>query len=256
VEKDDLTVGRVLNRREALAVAGMIGAGALSRHLGGPWSYWLSAVAPGASEWNAPLPTCVVRPGQTEGPYFVDQKLNRSDIRSDPARGGVKEGALLALEVRVARIARGSCAPLVGALVDIWQCDALGVYSDVRDANGFFDTRGQKFLRGYQVTDAAGVAKFTTVYPGWYDGRTVHVHFKVRTPSQPGRSHEFTSQLYFDDALTDQVHSHAPYASKGPRTVRNARDGIYRQGGELLTLAVQPSERGYAATFVVGMDVG
>src|SRR5688500_19724992 len=106
----------------------------------------------------------------------------------------------LDLEVRVYLVANGSSTPMSGAMVDIWQCDAMGVYSDVRDMNGFFNTAGQKFLRGYQVTDASGVAKFTTVYPGWYQGRSVHIHFKVRTNTD-GRNAEFVSQLYFDDAL-------------------------------------------------------
>ena len=89
---------------------------------------------------------------------------------------------------------------MAGAMVDICQCDAIGVYSDVRATNGFFNTGGQRFLRGYQVTDASGVAKFTTVYPGWYQGRSVHIHFKIRT-NAGGRNAEFVSQLYFDDAF-------------------------------------------------------
>jgi len=95
-------------------------------------------------------PACVVRPYQTEGPYFVDEKLNRSDIRSDPSDGSVRPGAPLRLALQVSRTDGRSCAPLTGALVDLWQCDALGVYSDVRDRDGLFSTRGKKFLRGYK----------------------------------------------------------------------------------------------------------
>src|SRR5438477_1655102 len=89
-------------------------------------------------------PACVVRPAQTEGPYFVDERLNRSDIRSDPSNAGIPltPGAELHLTLGVYR-AGGACAPIAGALVDLWQCDALGVYSDVRDAAGMFDTRGR-----------------------------------------------------------------------------------------------------------------
>src|SRR5204862_5959516 len=93
-------------------------------------------------------PPCVVRPEQTEGPYFVDERLNRSDIRSDPSDGLVKEGFLLELALRVHKIGGSDCTPLAGVVVDVWHCDALGVYSDVRDRS--FDTRGKKFLRGYQ----------------------------------------------------------------------------------------------------------
>ncbi len=87
----------------------------------------------------------------------------------------------------------------MGAIVDIWHCDAAGVYSDATDPG--FNTVGKKFLRGYQVTDANGGVQFTTIYPGWYRGRTVHIHFKVRAKAKSGQSYEFTSQLYFDDAI-------------------------------------------------------
>src|SRR5262249_34901599 len=130
-------------------------------------------MAQGLAATAAP-PTCVVHPQQTEGPYFVDERLLRSDIRSEPSTGAICPGAPLALTFSVGRIDGATCAPLQGALVDIWQCDAQGIYSDVEDNNGFFDTRGEKFLRGYQLTDSGGLATFTTIYPGWYSGRTVH----------------------------------------------------------------------------------
>jgi len=199
---------------------------------------------------------CVVAPEQTEGPYFVDEKLNRSDVRSDPSDGKVKEGVPLRLVIRVFRTDRATCVPLAGAVVDVWQCDALGVYSDVRDTNGFFDTRGQKFLRGYQATSGAGVAEFLTIYPGWYQGRTVHIHFKVRTDPSSPQGYEFTSQLYFDDAVTDRVLTRAPYASKGARTVRNGGDGIYRQGGDRLMLRLAEDGDGYVGTFDIALDMG
>lgn len=132
-------------------------------------------------------PTCVVRPQQTEGPYFVDERLNRSDIRTEPSDGSVKEGVPLDLTFNVSRSdSISSCTPLAGAIVNVWQCDALGEYSDVQDAAEGFDTRGQKFLRGYQVTDKNGTARFTTIYPGWYKGRAVHIHFKIRTDPDSG----------------------------------------------------------------------
>ena len=124
-------------------------------------------------------PACVVRPQQTEGPYFVDARLLRADIRSEPSGGPVIEGVPVRLAFQVSRIAGNGCTPLAGAVVDLWQCDAQGRYSDVRDSMA--DTRGLKFLRGYQVTEADGAARFVTIYPGWYPGRTVHIHFKIRT---------------------------------------------------------------------------
>jgi protocatechuate 3,4-dioxygenase beta subunit len=165
----------------------------------------------------------------------------------------VKPGAILQLTFNVSRITNGTCTPLAGAQVDIWQCDALGIYSDVIDPR--FNTIGQRFLRGYQVTDALGRARFTTIYPGWYQGRTVHIHFKIRTNPSSGQDYEFVSQLYFDDALTDQVHSNEPYASKGPRTLRNSDDWIFRRGGQQLMLEAVESGQGYAATFDIGLQM-
>lgn len=197
--------------------------------------------------------TCVVRPELTEGPYYVDEELNRSDIRSDPSDGTVKAGALLALTFNVSSVASSACTPLAGAIVDVWHCDATGIYSDVSDPT-FGNTAGKKFLRGYQVTDADGVAKFTTIYPGWYEGRTVHIHFKVRSAASATSAYEFTSQLFFDDSLTDQVYTQEPYASKGTRTLRNSGDGIYNQGGSQLVLDVSQTSSGYAATFDIALE--
>jgi protocatechuate 3,4-dioxygenase beta subunit len=138
--------------------------------------------------------------------------------------------------------------------VDVWHCDALGVYSDTRDPI-FGDTRGRKFLRGYQWTSDAGTAEFLTIYPGWYQGRTVHVHFKIQTGSASAAHHEFTSQLYFEDTLTDRVHTQPPYARKGQRTLRNAGDGIFRSGGANLLLKIAKQGEGYAAAFDVALQM-
>lgn len=206
----------------------------------------------GQSASVEPTPSCVVKPQQTEGPYFVDEKLNRKDIRSDPSDGSVKPGVPLRLVFRVSGVDGRSCTPLRGAMVDIWHCDALGVYSDVTDPR--FSTVGKKFLRGYQVTDTNGTAEFVTIYPGWYEGRTVHIHFKIRTDSASGRGYEFTSQLYFDDSLTDQIHAQRPYAAKGQRTLNNSRDGIFRGGGEQLILQLTKDAQGYVGTFDIGLS--
>jgi protocatechuate 3,4-dioxygenase beta subunit len=194
------------------------------------------------------------------GPYFVDKQVERSDIRSDPTTGAMSAGTPLALTFTVSRVDGGRCAPLAGAMVDVWHCDAKGQYSGVNDRMIGFDTVGRKFLRGYQVTDANGQARFTTIYPGWYQGRTVHVHFKIRTPAAAALAdasnvYEFTSQLFFDDALTDRVFTQAPYAAKGTREMRNVEDGIYREAGSQLVLAAAPAGTGYAAQFDVGLDL-
>lgn len=243
---DDAPIGHVLSRREVLALLGAAGVSAVGGGLLLGRPRWAS---------GAPLPACIARPEQTEGPYFVDEALDRPDIRPDPATGTVPDGVPLRLTFRVSRVSGTECRPLSDAVVDVWQCDALGVYSDVRDIQGRFDTVGQKFLRGHQITDAQGTARFTTIYPGWYEGRTVHIHFKIRTAPRSGRGYDFTSQLYFDDGLTDQVMRAEPYAQKGPRSVRNERDGLFRRGGDRLMLAVAEQGDGYAGTFDIGLQM-
>ena len=237
---DDRTFGTVLTRREVLALLGVGG---------------LTTLAPGAGlAQPAGTPSCVVRPALTEGPYFVDEKLNRSDIRSDPADGRVRPGVPLQLALRVSRLTRGVCAPLPGATVDLWHCDAVGVYSDVQDPGGA--TLGKKFLRGYQITDADGLARFITIYPGAYRGRAVHIHFKIRSAAAGGRVHDFTSQLFFDDALSDLIYAQPPYAGRGEQRLRNARDGIFRNAGAQLTLVVTPAAPGYAGAFELALETG
>jgi protocatechuate 3,4-dioxygenase beta subunit len=239
---DDIPVGRVLTRREALAFLGATGA----------FLFFGCAESTASSTGSDGVSSCLVRPELTEGPYYVDEELNRSDIRSDPSTGVVKPGAPLALTFNVTRATSSACEPLANAIVDVWHCDALGVYSDVSDPG--FNTAGQKFLRGYQVTGADGVARFTTIYPGWYQGRAVHIHFKIRSSSSAAAAYEFTSQLFFDDTLTDQVHAQQPYAAKGQRNLRNSGDGIYHQGGSQLVLKATPTSDGYTATFDIALD--
>jgi protocatechuate 3,4-dioxygenase beta subunit len=219
----------------------------------------------GGSPTGVPIPegggpnvdplSCVVRPAQTEGPYFVDENLSRADIRSDPTDGSVKEGVALRLVLGVFRIDGTACAPIAGALVDIWQCDALGVYSDVLDGSGRFDTRGMKFLRGNLTTGQDGTVEFLTIYPGWYAGRTVHIHFKIRIDPSAQQGHEFTSQLYFDESVNDEVFALLPYSTQGARTTMNEQDGIFLQGGSNLMLSVSKEGQGYAGRFNLGLQL-
>jgi protocatechuate 3,4-dioxygenase beta subunit len=192
---------------------------------------------------------CVVTPELTEGPYFVDEMLNRSDIRADPATGAARPGVPLTLELVLSQVAASGCGPLAGALVDVWHCDASGLYSDVAAQR----TGGQAFLRGYQLSDANGSARFTTIYPGWYPGRAVHIHFKVRTTPAGSRGLEFTSQLFFDEALTDQVYTQAPYNTRGRRDTLISNDGIFRTGGTSLLVPITAAGTGYTGKLYVGV---
>jgi len=232
-------VGQRMSRRAALSLLGASAASLLP----------LAAVR--GADMNPRL-SCVATPTQTEGPYFVDEHLNRADIRSDPVTGVVKEGVPLKLRLSAHAIAAGACTPLAGAVIDVWHCDAAGVYSDVNDAGS--NAMGQKFLRGYQVTGDDGGVDFLTIYPGWYQGRTAHIHFKIRGQPAGARTYAFTSQLYFDDAISDRVYARAPYARSAPRT-RNDADFIYRSGGSQLTLALVPDGSGYKARFDVGLRI-
>ena len=195
---------------------------------------------------------CVVRPRHIEGPFFVDAALNRSDIRSDPKTGATKYGVPLRLTFRVSQLHGATCLPLARAQVDVWHCDADGRYSDTKEWQA--STLGQRFLRGYQITDRRGVAAFTTIFPGWYPNRTVHIHFKIRTEEDGARGKEFTSQIYFDDALTDSIHAQQPYAQRGTRKVRNDRDLLYLFRGSRLVLPLREDKKGYAGTFDIALE--
>jgi len=246
MHNDDHPVGRLLTRRELVALFGATAAAAMTHRV---------AAQTGARGAAGVIPSCVVQPQQTEGPYFVDTRLLRSDVRADSRTGALTAGVPLDLRLTIANVsAAGACAPLAGAQVDIWQCDALGRYSDVRDRSN--DTSGHTFLRGHQITDATGNVQFTTIYPGWYPGRAVHIHFKVRTAAGSAQAYEFTSQFYFDERLTDRVHARAPYSAHTGQRIRNESDGIFRDGGTQLTLPVTEGRLGYTASFTVGMRPG
>jgi len=203
-------------------------------------------------------PSCVLTAALTEGPYFVDEKLNRSDIRADPVTGVVSQGVPLSLQFNVQRVGNNACTPLTGAYLDVWHCDAAGVYSDVTAAGNAGG--GRKFLRGYQITDADGIARFQTIYPGWYTGRAVHVHFKLRLFAGTTKTYEFTSQFFFDETLTDTVHALAPYSAKGRRNTLNTTDGIYNglsaAAKAALTLQTAQAASGYAGIISLGVNVG
>jgi len=221
-----------LTRRQALRVLGAAGAASLAA-LG--------------SRGRALAATCAAAADKTEGPFFVDEMLRRSDIRVDPSDGSTQEGVPLGLTINVLR-SDAECAPASGVQIDLWHANAAGLYSD-EASNG---TSGRKYLRGHQVSDAAGTVAFTTVYPGWYPGRTVHVHLKARVFSGSEATYEFTTQLFFDDAVSAEVFAQPPYASRGAQDTTNAQDAIYG-GTTALLVPLTAVGGGYTGTFDLGL---
>ena len=183
---------------------------------------------------------CMVQRETTEGPYYIDPGLIRADITEG------LPGLPLALALQVVD---AGCTPLQGARVDIWHCDAAGRYSGYAREN----TAGDTFLRGTQMTGADGVARFATIYPGWYPGRAVHVHYKVWLNSRE----VLTSQLFFPEAVSDQVYEKvAAYGGRGTRNRLNQNDGIARRAGRGAVAAVANARRGLQASLVAGIAAG
>jgi protocatechuate 3,4-dioxygenase beta subunit len=198
------------------------------------------AVAAGESEGAGPAAvasgavSCVLTPELTEGPYYIPGEKVRRNITE--GRPGTP------LRLRLAVVSASTCKPIKGAAVDVWHTDALGVYSGVQGSTG-------TFMRGIQRTDAKGIALFDTVYPGWYQGRAVHIHVKVHL----GGTVVHTGQLFFPDTLTDLVYKGSPYNQRGRREVRNADDSIFVNGGKKSMLALKKNGNGYVGSIVMGV---
>ncbi|GAA3797871.1 intradiol ring-cleavage dioxygenase [Streptomyces phyllanthi] len=201
---------------------------------------------------------CTLTKEMTEGPYYLDGQYVRADISEDKAG--------IPLELTLTVVDDDTCAPLNNALVEIWQADALGEYSGFVGNNGHPGPDNGTFLRGGVLTNSSGVARITTIYPGWYRGRCIHIHLKVHTDvtltsdgSFTGGQEIHTGQLFFDEAVTRSVATVSPYSTNTvPRTTL-AQDSIYDDGGAasgLLTLTALGSSpsAGYAGTLTVGVE--
>jgi protocatechuate 3,4-dioxygenase beta subunit len=229
--RDTGRVERKLNRREALVLAGGVGAAAL---------------VPGCSDDEAPATTaaaasstatadCVLMPELTEGPYYLDLNEVRSDIAE------TRPGLPFDLTVRV--VDAESCKPVKDAAVDVWHCDAGGAYSGVGSETG------ETFLRGTQVTDAGGAVLFRTIFPGWYSGRAVHIHLKVHV----GTDETHTGQLFFADDVLAKAYESEPYADRGDPDTPNAADQIYGQSNGTTIVSVTPGET-YTGAVTLGVQ--
>jgi protocatechuate 3,4-dioxygenase beta subunit len=229
---------RHVTRREALGLIGAA-AGLLTGACSGD-----SPTSPTTTTTTATTGTdaaCAVSPSETVGPYPSLTDLFRSDIREG------KNGLPVTLTITVVNTT-SACAPLPNANVEIWQCDADGHYSEY--AQQGYDGRSETYLRGIQTTDANGRVTFTTVYPGWYQGRATHIHVEV---TMNGRSLKVT-QIAFPDSTTSAVYSNGVYAARGQNPTSNVRDGIFADSlsSELATVTGDPAS-GLTATFTVGV---
>jgi protocatechuate 3,4-dioxygenase beta subunit len=221
-----------------------------------------------AGAQDAASPTadlCLLTPQMTEGPFYLDTDLLREDITEGTP------GLPLKLQVLVADSI--ACTPLANAAVDIWHCDAQGFYSGVGARGGVAPAVDSgTFLRGIQLTNEEGVAEFTTIYPGWYPGRTVHIHMMVHLDGEvidegtyDGGYISHVGQIFFDDAISDQVYgNHEAYAGRDEsRRTRNAQDNILGRHlddpGFLVSLSPLDENdpgQGYLGVITIGVDPG
>lgn len=211
--------------------------------------------------------TCTLAQEETQGPYWFDVDSIRSDVRED------RPGARLDLALRVQDMSActtgGDAAPVANAVVEIWHCDAGGSYSGFESSGGppggsasgetsdgsysEGDSEAQTsddatYLRGAQATDRNGIAQFTTIYPGWYQGRTVHIHLKVHVDKKT----VLTTQLFFDESLNDAVFATAPYDDHSGRTLKNDDDGIFDEVG---LMSVTRDDDGWVGVINLGVNV-
>ena len=227
-----------LTRRRALGWAGGLGLALVvpgcmdDESSDGPAA--ATSTAPPETTAATTSPDCVLTPELTEGPYYLDLDLMRRDITEG------RQGLAYDLAVRV--VDAESCEPIEDAIVDVWHCDAEGVYSGVQGDGG-------TFLRGVQVADGGGTATFRTIFPGWYAGRAVHIHLKV---IQGGQT--WTGQLFFDDSTLDEVYALEPYSARGAPDVPNSSDGIFGDSGGSTVVATDVRRDRATGRVTVGVE--
>jgi protocatechuate 3,4-dioxygenase beta subunit len=252
-----------------------------------------AAVISTASRILNAAPKCTLTPEQEEGPYYVDYRKARREVTD--GKSGIP------LQLRIALVDASRCEPLEAAAVDIWHCDAGGVYSGFT-ANGGGDDAGRgfgapsggrggpgpggpgapggrgrgrgqgpvdetRFLRGVQITNRQGIAEFATLYPGWYAGRTIHIHLKVHVGGSAaaeqyaGGHVSHTGQLFLPEDITEQIAKLDPYVKHATvhRTL-HSEDNVFRQqGGALTMMALERLQKGsnaggFAADVVLAVN--
>jgi protocatechuate 3,4-dioxygenase beta subunit len=228
--------GTGLTRRRVLAWLGGLGVAALIPGCSDDESDSAATTTSTAATTSITETTvdCILSPELTEGPFYIDLDLVRRDITEG------RPGTALELVVKV--VDGESCDAIEDAAVDIWHCDADGVYSGVQGDSG-------TFLRGIQMTDADGDAGFQTIFPGWYSGRAVHIHVKAHL----GGTDSYTGQLFFDDAVTEAVYEAEPYNMRPGPDTPNEADGIFGQGGDQTVVNLSPTGDGYRGVVTLGV---
>jgi protocatechuate 3,4-dioxygenase beta subunit len=237
-----------ISRRQAIGMLAVAGAGVM---LGCGGTKTAATTATGSST------SCTVTPEGEEGPYFVDDSatgFNRSNILSNLDGSNTQSGIPLSLSIYVYDSEK-SCAAMAGVQVDIWHCNASGIYS----AEDVESTLGETWLRGYQLTDSNGLATFATIFPGWYQGRTTHIHLRLRSSYDSTSTGETnTTQLFFpQDTINTISTTISPYSAEGTNPTTNATDHVYSgevQGANVLTLSGDTTN-GFTSTIKINLPI-
>ena len=244
-------VDKEISRRQAIGLLAVAGAGVMLG-CGGGTKTSIATTTSATSNTS-----CTVTPEGEEGPYFVDDSATgfaRSDIRSNLDGTNTQSGIPLTLSI-YAYDSENSCAAMANVQIDIWHCNGSGIYS----AEDVEDTTGETWLRGYQITDANGLASFKTIVPGWYAGRTTHIHLRLRsTYDSTTTGGTNTTQLFFPQDVIDTINTTInPYSAEGTNPTTNASDHVYSgetDGANLLTLSGD-NTNGYTATIKINLPI-
>jgi protocatechuate 3,4-dioxygenase beta subunit len=261
-------MNRPITRRQALGAAGSLGAALLVGRRGGLSTVaQVVSAAPATAATRAAVP---VTPSMTEGPYWIDELLRRFDVRGNTGGSAVQPGVPLTLKIDVLDAASGGA--INGAHVDIWHANAYGLYSGEagqRTGGGTTDgnTSGQNFLRGYQITGVDpgvgsspvdGQVSFRTIWPGWYSGRAIHIHVRVRTYDGRSVATNYTTQIFFSDAENAAVLAGAaPYNTRSPKTdpTSDENDNVLTSAADATNIVPVSGSiaDGFDATFTIGL---
>jgi len=240
-----LVMNRRYNRREALGLLSAASAAIVAACGSSPTSPTTTTTSGSTTSGTTTSGSCAVSPEETAGPYpdrtgmFSNSAFYRQDITED------KSGLPLTLALSVVNVTN-ACAPVANAVVEVWQCDATGNYSE------YGNSVGQTFLRGLQTTDSNGLVTFKTIYPGWYQGRATHIHVEVFVNGATVK----TTQIAFPETVSSAVYQTGVYASHGQNSTTNTGDMVFADGvdHELASLSGDTSS-GYTATLQIGISV-